>query len=1553
MRKDFLRIAVFAIAMLALPLAITAQDAFSDYRLRPIIRMSTPDNELRAKKTFEKARPILTISIERRHRNDIFPDANSRILNFVQPEKAVSPLKSRRNTVIWANLANKQDWKRESYGPFGYYSFYPVTPLNYTSMFITDAQTPARNGVQYKNGHLYGLRLDMTYAAYGIVSEYLYDTDTSTGETTHEQLDYNTQLNLAALETAQAADGTVYGLFYNSDGTAVEWGTVDYSTRTRTTIAQASKVYAALGITSGGQLYGVAADGNLYKIDKSNGSETLVGPTGLTLTNKQGQFYGQTGEINQADDTFYWCALDSGYVGGLYQVNLQNGAATKIADCGDQFYGMYIPEPEAADGAPAKITAADVAFSGGSLNGTVNFTAPTKNYEGSTITGNLTYNVKANGTLVASGNTTAGASVLVNVSIPESGYYDFVITTSNAASESPKTTISKWVGYDVPRPVTDIELSRNGQIVNVSWKAPTTGVHNCELGALTYDVYRINGIDTTVVAKDISETSYTDNMTVTTLQSYSYAVKAKSEGFESALATSEGIVVGDAVTPDWTETFDNANDFLLFTVVDANHDGKTWSLVHSRLGGFVNSTYGSGANDDWLFTPPVRLAPGRLYTVSFKARNSFSFWHNTLEVKWGTDTTADAMTNTLLETTTPDGNGYTTYTYNINVDAEGKYYIGFHDNSTPRGEWGIELDDISVLKGALNSSPQAVSNLKVTPADKGALSAAISFVVPTKNIGGNSIEKVDSIQIDRDGTHVFTLGSKIAGENVSWTDNTVPSHGNHVYTVTPYLGTGGYGLSASDTAFIGQDVPDYPKNITLKDNQDNILAQWDAFTETGANGGYINPSHVSVSLCNLVQYFGSYVIGDTLATSEKGATSVTVPQNPDETTAEDCTSQKLYQLVARANGDAGVSHWTSTGAMVIGKPLALPFKESLSKGKLDNGFAWVESNEQFRGHSDAAAWSVETTSADGDGGSLLWAPYTVNDGESTSVYTIKEGDETSINMPKVMLRNAANPMLYFKLNATVNDPAKLKIIVETPDGIDHEVKTIDLSTKTKAGWSTQSVDLSDYRSQRYIMVKFRGISEGSDTYIGIDDINIFDQLTYNLKAVGIDVPERLKAGKSGKATVYVENNGSSMITDYSVVLYNGTKAVDTVTISSPLQVFDRDTVTLELHAAPNQTEDMRVHAEVVYDNDLDTDDNTTETKTVKVRESEYTKVNDLRAGTAANGIDLRWTRPSEAGEVSVIEDFEDYDAFATTFGDWTLVDGDKGKAGGFFRNHPYPGEGSTFAFDVFNPRKIVDDVDILQVNPGLNPHSGNQYAAAPYATDAAGTGLVDADNWLISPELDGRQQTISFFALNIAADGTSGVTAFKENFDVLYSTTTADTTKFIKIESDIADGSESASTGVNWKPFTVQLPEGARYFAIHHNTPSNNSYLFGLDDISFMKKSLGSSDSIIAYNIYRDGELIGSVNGNIVSYIDSKAAEGSHVYNVTVVYLSEDGETNESGFSNDATVVVTGINEVKADSNGYYNVYTIDGKTLMIGARSISGLTPGLYIIKDKKYIIK
>lgn len=190
-------------------------------------------------------------------------------------------------------------------------------------------------------------------------------------------------ITFIASETAtHTATGITYGEFYNSDATGFVLGTVDYATMSRKDFGTSENTYVALGVTADNVLYGVADDGNLYRISTDDGTETLIGSTGVTVSDSNGGHYGQSGEIDQKTGTFYWVCKDASKNTALYTVDLTTGAATKVADFGGQetIYGLTVPAAQAADDAPASVSGLETLFDNGSTTGYVGFTMPTETF---------------------------------------------------------------------------------------------------------------------------------------------------------------------------------------------------------------------------------------------------------------------------------------------------------------------------------------------------------------------------------------------------------------------------------------------------------------------------------------------------------------------------------------------------------------------------------------------------------------------------------------------------------------------------------------------------------------------------------------------------------------------------------------------------------------------------------------------------------------------------------------------------------------------------------------------------------------------------------------------------------------------------------------------------------------------------------------------------------------------------------------------------------------------------------------------------------------------
>lgn len=194
---------------------------------------------------------------------------------------------------------------------------------------------------------------------------------------------------------------------------------------------------------------------------------------------------------------------------------------------------------------------------------------------------------------------------------------------------------------------------------------------------------------------------------------------------------------------------------------------------------------------------------------------------------------------------------------------------------------------------------------------------------------------------------------------------------------------------------------------------------------------------------------------------------------------------------------------------------------------------------------------------------------------------------------------------------------------------------------------------------------------------------------------------------------------------------------------------------------------------------------------------------------------------------------------------------------------------------------------------------------------------AENDDWLITPRLDGRRQTISFYA--------KGATFDNEWINVYYSTTDNHHDSFVKLNEDdhivVSDG---------WRKYTFEVPEGTRYFAVRC---VRRVVMLMVDDFTYAPYD-GSreADELLGYNVYRDNVRINAELLTANRFIDTEAGHDGAVYTVTAVYGS-----GESAYSNEATLTTTGIVRPDADIPAVEGArYGIDGRRLNKPERGIN-----------------
>ena len=1406
---------------------------------------------------------------------------------------------------LWGNVLFDNTWGAET-PEYGMYSFSTETPIKVKKQFLDDFFRATGAGAWIEDD----LYFVMYQNFWGVDMIYLYHYDTKTWEMKQEKRLEN--YSLVAIETAVANDGTVYGCFLDADGTYNELGVVDYATESRTTIGRLRHSYVAMGITSDNVLYGIAEDGNLYKIDTQTAEEVVVGSTGKQLTKADGSYFYQSGEIDQTTNTFYWDCVDNNQQSTLYTVNLTTGQLTEVGQFANNniISLLTIPKAKAADNAPAAVEQIDFDFAGGSLTGNICFAAPTKQFDGNNLTDSkLTYTILNGKEEIATGETTPGAKVSQQVTLNK-GYNTITVIVSNANGASPKCASRYYAGFDTPKSVGNAQTSVNANTgkATVTWEAPAGGQNDGYLGELTYDIKRYP--EGKVVKTGHVGTTFEEKLPEGETTVYGYGITPSNNGTKGDEIVTNYVSYGDPITPPFYNGFDAKYDLAYFTVMDADNDGETWSLKEADMfngyDGYAQILRGEEKHsfNDWLITPALKVKANHKYNISFRLSGLYKYYEEQFEVKYGTAPTVEGMNKTLMPQTTIKRSDFETVTLTLEADKDEVIYLGFHALSVLGEAMGVKIDDINVTAGVDNLAPDQVTELNVEADPQGTLSTKISFTAPTKTLNGKTLDNITGFQLRRTGKVVAEIPAAAPGAKVEYTDNT-PVNGVNVYSVAAVNEKGASFYCTPVAVYVGEDSPTTPVKANTETNTNSVRFNWNA-PEKGIHGGYLNPEKLTYTLAESdgSDYKPTYTpVGNTV-----GKTYFDLDVNPN-----DGAEQTVKTLFINAANDYGSSAYIPLPSYIQGKPYDIPFSASV-KNYMFYGILWAAWGT---GKSD---FELSENSVDNDGGCFYLMP-------------VNDDDISYLGSGKISLGGATAPKLMFHHKAAEGSKAKITVEVETPDGIKHEAGVIDYANLQGGDWSASGIDLSPWANEPFITFDF-AVQGKSYEEIYIDRLFVRDTQTDDLNAE-IETPATVLKGGVANVKVRVNNFGENPAKNFKVKLYANDKLVETKKITETLATYDFTDVNFEYQSNKlDQNEDVELKAEIDYAYDLFEDDNVVSAN-IKYITSEKPRPESASTAKTAEGINVSWT-PAITSTETVTESFEEGTSWSQdNFGAFKSEAVNSGTTGGIFDKYKFPNQGSNYGFMLFDSTNgWLTEAQINQV-PDFKAHNGNKYLAAIYRVDAEGNDMAQ-NNWLYSPQLSGDVQEISFWVKNYK----DSENTYEENFSVLYSTTDNKRESFTKIGDNY-----SIKSGA-WEEIKVELPAGTKYFAINHNTPTwNNPFFFMIDDITY---TFGAGE-VTGYKIYRDGKLIGNVAADVRNFVDKDADlsdTNSHVYGVTAVYAAEESE---------ATLAqsLTAVDGISADSNQTFDVYTTDGICVAKGVRNLNLLKKGVYVVNGKKIAVK
>ena len=1094
------------------------------------------------------------------------------------------------------------------------------------------------------------------------------------------------------------------------------------------------------------------------------------------------------------------------------------------------------------------------------------------------------------------------------VVVAETGYYHIGIHAISDADQYnlfvKNFLIEAGVDPAAPAAVTNFDVvpTENKLEATVSFTAPSLTSGGETLTSLT-KVVVIR--DKAVIASltDVvpgAQVQYVDNDNLS-MGNHTYQVIAYNE-YGAGVKSEEKTVAVSAVL-DVPVVFDFAteNIFNLFTVINANADDYTWNW-NANYGAYY--LYAEEDGDDYLISPAVNFEAGKNYKVVVNASCASGNYPEKFRVLVGKAASVEGLTQEVLATTVVDVKDSTDFEAEFAVAESGQYYVAVQALSDA-DMYRLNIHKISIEKGAEPTAPAAVTDFSVIPGLKGANWALVKFNAPSVAVNGSALTENMNINVLRNGEVIKTFEDVAPSVMTSFKDETAAA-GFNTYQIVA-SNTSGAGLKSEKiTVYVGFDVPTPVDEVKTTDLGNKIELSWEPVGSKGLNGGYVDPNQVDYLVYDVEyqEFMGMLfpVIGE-LRDSVRNNTFSQIEINTNE------GEQGYTEFVVITKNEVGEGGQTNA-ALWTGAPYELPWFENFAGKSFHSMFDY-----------DNLSLYISEDASDEDGIAL-------------KAMAEEEAGAAFLATGKIDMKGAANPTLLFDVKNFAT-ASTLSIVGQKSDGT--LATLLDNVAGTSTEYTTVKVSLAGVKDNNYNRFYFNFNFGNLTDSILIDNIKIVDLYEHDVE-VSLTAPTSIVAGNTAKLKMTVANNAENAANGFTLKLTANNKEIYNKTFNEALKAFSSIDVEAELKTTVfDEAGDVTLKAEVVYGNDLNPDNNEDEA-VITVKEPAVAAPSDLAAVQSAdNTVTLTWNAPAAGAPAEVTEGFDNEAVFVPfsiggitaeqhtgAFGDWSLYDGNGIHVYGF-QNTTFENASEVQAWQVANPSKI--SASFAETYPA---HSGDQFlwSFCPADQDENGNDIMPAaDHWLISPELTGAAQTISFYARAIT--GQYGA----ETFEVLASSTDKNPSSFTIV------GSAYSTEETEWTAFSAELPAGTKYFAIRHTAKD----IFGLlvDDVTYSVGSVAPA----SFNIYVDAAAAGTATETTAEL--KNLTYGNHVFAVTAVYANG----AESKPVTATLDVVNAINEIM-NSGKSFTIYTVDGKLINRQATSLKDLK-GAYIINNKKVILK
>lgn len=596
-----------------------------------------------------------------------------------------------------------------------------------------------------------------------------YDIEKDVTESVGELSGYTSHINDMSYDYSTK---TMYAISVLNDA-YTQLFTIDLNTAESKLVADLDRRFFTLACTYEGQLYGISFEGDLCKIDKTNGNVTVVGATGWHPT------YYQSMEFDHSDETLYWAA---NLMGGtdfddcIATVDINTGAAQKVAAVGNspQIAGLYVPFAASEKGTPSAVSDFEcVPGANGATTVALYWMNPTQTFDGKELTALTDIKVYRDRELIKTfENPEIGEEMSYTDDLGDvkGGYHFYSVVASNSVGEGAEEKVRIFVGRDIPADITTLTLQHDGyDKAVISWNQPELGPNGgyVDASSLSYKVVRKP--DGRVIADGLKQTTVSDE-NISPVGQYSYSVVASNADGESNAVETENRVFGPAysmpVTFDFT-AFDADNSW---TVMDANKDGYAWMWTKVSSGDRVmgHQASSTAVSDDWLISYYMPFEKDATYRAEMELH---AYSADKLEFAL-LDEMYTVKPAQVLDTVTIKGNrDKQRIGVVFKAESDGYKNLGIHALSPMRADW-LEVFNLSVKK-AEKSNLAAVS---ISGPEKPMAKKESVYTVRVENRGTDKAYAYRVTLVDKNGEELnhkdvaVTLNSgEYADVEVAWT----------------------------------------------------------------------------------------------------------------------------------------------------------------------------------------------------------------------------------------------------------------------------------------------------------------------------------------------------------------------------------------------------------------------------------------------------------------------------------------------------------------------------------------------------------------------------------------------------------------------------------------------------------------------------------------------------------------------------------------------------------------------------------------------------------------